>query len=42
MVILIYCALVYGVDLTTLVKLEGNLVPNILNDCINELQSRGN
>lgn len=31
----------YGVDLTTLVKLEGGLVPKIVSDCINELESRG-
>ncbi len=32
---------VYGVDLTTLVKLEGGLVPKILAQCIEELESRG-
>lgn len=30
---------VYGVDLTTLVKLEGGLVPNILSECIKEVES---
>lgn len=31
----------YGVDLTTLVKLEGGLVPNIISECIRELEVRG-
>ena len=32
---------VFGVDLTTIVKLEGGLIPKILTNCIEELQSRG-
>lgn len=31
----------FGVDLTTVVKMEGGLIPNILTKCIEELQSRG-
>lgn len=31
----------FGVDLTTRVKLEGCVVPNILNVCMQEIQSRG-
>lgn len=34
--------LVFGVDLTTLVKLEGKVVPNILNVCVTEIESREN
>ncbi len=33
---------VFGVDLTTLVKLEGKIVPNILSDIISEIESRQN
>lgn len=29
----------YGVDLTTLVKLEGGLVPNILAQCIKQVET---
>lgn len=32
---------VYGVDLTTLVKLEGGVIPHILKECIDHIQSRG-
>ena len=32
---------VFGVDLTTIVKMEGGLIPSILSKCIEELQSRG-
>ena len=32
--------LVFGVDLTTLVKLEGKIIPSILSDCIKEIESR--
>ena len=32
---------VFGVDLTTIVKMEGGLIPNILSKCFTELQSRG-
>lgn len=32
---------VFGVDLTTIVKMEGGLIPSILSRCIEELQSRG-
>jgi len=34
------CLLVFGVDLTTLVKLEGKIIPSILSDCIHEIESR--
>ena len=35
------CFAVYGVDLTTLVKLEGGVIPQILDDLFTEIQSRG-
>ena len=31
----------YGVDLTTLVKLEGGIVPKIVSECVQDLESRG-
>lgn len=36
-----HCYTVYGVDLTTLVKLEGGIVPKIISECIQDLESRG-
>ena len=32
---------VFGVDLTTLVKLEGGVIPEVLGDLFSEIQSRG-
>ena len=32
---------VYGVELTTLVKLHGTKVPVVVKDCIEEIESRG-
>ena len=32
---------VYGVELTTLVKMEGHKVPAVIRDCIEEVESRG-
>ena len=31
----------YGVELTTLVKLHGTKVPVVVKDCIEEIESRG-
>ena len=33
---------VFGIDLTTLVKLEGGVIPEVLSHLFNEIQSRGN
>ena len=38
---LCYLNAVFGVDLTTVVKMEGGIVPEILTKCVEELQSRG-
>lgn len=35
-------SVVFGVDLTTLVKLEGGVIPKVLSDLFTEIQSRGN
>ena len=32
---------VYGVELTTLVKLHGTKVPVVVKDCIEEIETRG-
>jgi len=32
---------VYGVELTTLVKMEGHKVPSVIKDCIEEVENRG-
>ena len=39
--ILTYTHTVYGVELTTLVKLHGTKVPVVVKDCIEEIESRG-
>ncbi len=40
-VICTYVFAVFGVDLTTLVKLEGGVIPQILDDLFSDIQSRG-
>ena len=32
---------VYGVELTTLVKMEGTKIPGVIKDCIQEVENRG-
>lgn len=40
--VMCYLYTVFGVDLTTLVKLEGGVIPKVLSDLFTEIQSRGN